>query len=154
MKIKGNSIRQMIRFAAVGCANTAVDYIVFYLMISFVHMHKSFAQVIATGVAMCGSFLLNRRWTFEQTGRGGIREIIKFICVNIVAMLTAIAFTHLFYDILHIERAVNAALSAVGISYLLQGTSAVMLAKIAASVFSVLVNFFGNKFWVFRTPKA
>ena len=153
MKIKGNSIRQMIRFAVVGCANTAVDYVVFYLMISFVHLHKSIAQVFATGVAMCGSFLLNRRWTFEKTGRGKTSELIKFVCVNIVAMLTAIAFTHLFYDILHVEQAGNQLLAAMRLPYTLQGNAAVMFAKIIASVFSVAVNFLGNKFWVFRTKK-
>lgn len=153
MKIKGNSIRQMIRFAVVGCANTAVDYAVFYLMISFAHMHKSIAQVFATGIAMCGSFLLNRRWTFGKTGRGNTNEVVKFICVNMAAMLTAIAFTHLFYDVLHVEQAANRVLAALELPYTLHGNSAVMLAKIAASAFSVAVNFLGNKFWVFRAKR-
>lgn len=153
MKIQGNSIRQLIRFAVVGCANTLVDYAVFYSLISFAHMHKSIAQVFATGIAMCGSFLLNRRWTFGKTGRGKTSEIVKFVCVNMAAMLTAIAFTHLFYDILHVEQAGNQVLAAMRIPYTLQGTSAVMFAKIIASAFSVTVNFLGNKFWVFRSRK-
>lgn len=154
MKRTTNGVRQLLRFTAVGCLNTFVDYAVFYLLISFAGLHKSIAQVFATAVAMCGSFFINRRWTFGKTGRGVSEDAVKFICVNIASMLTSIAFTHLFHDILRAERVVNALFAAWNIPYLLGGNSAVMLAKIFASVFSVAVSFLGNKFWVFRTKKG
>ena len=153
MKLSKNGILQMVRFGLVGCCNTLVDYGVFYLMIAAVNLHKSVAQVIATGVAMCVSFLLNRKWTFQKDGAGNLTEVARFIVVNTISMLVVIVFTHLFYDILHIETIANPFLSAIGISFAFEGDYAVMLAKLVASVFSVLVNFIGNKFWVFRTRK-
>ncbi len=141
---------QMIRFGLVGVFNTAVDYGIFYVLISFANLHKSFAQMIATGVAMCGSFLINRYWTFRKAGRGTAGEVIRFILTNVLSMLTAIVFTHLFYDILHAEYVANSVMSLIGISYVLEGNMAVMFCKLLSTVFSLAVNFIGNKFWVFR----
>lgn len=149
-KIVGKrSLRQMIRFGIVGTFNTLVDYGIFYILLSWVHLNKGVSQVIATGVAMCGSFLFNRYWTFERNGRGNFGEIVKFFITNLIAMLTVILMTYLFYDVLHAERAANAVLSIVGISPMLAGDLAVMFCKVLASVFSIVINFLGNKFWVF-----
>ena len=146
---KQKALIQMIRFGLVGVCNTAVDYGVFYILISFAHLHKGFAQMIATAIAMCGSFLINRYWTFRKTGRGTAGEVVRFILTNAASMLTTIAFTYLFYDILHAERAANSMLSLMGTSYVLEGNMAVMFCKLLSTVFSLAVNFIGNKFWVF-----
>ena len=144
------SVMQLIRFGLVGICNTAVDYGIFYILISFVHLHKGVAQMIATAIAMCGSFLINRYWTFHKTGHSTAGEIVRFVLTNAVAMLVTIVFTHLFYDILHAERAVNNVLFILDISYVLEGNMAVMFCKLLSNVFSVAVNFIGNKFWVFK----
>ena len=143
------SVKQAVRFGAVGALNTLVDYGLFYIFISTLHLHKSAAQVLATAAAMCCSFFLNRRWTFEKGGRGSTLEIVKFLVVNLVSMVTVIVLTHLFYDIWHVERLVNSALRAVGIGVTVQGDGAIMTSKVLASVFSVVINFLGNKLWVF-----
>lgn len=148
---KKQSFIQLIRFGLVGVFNTAVDYGVFYMLISFANLHKGFAQVIATGIAMCGSFLINRYWTFRKTGRGTAGEVVRFILTNAASMLTAIVFTYLFYDILHAERLANGVLKMMGILYMLEGNMAVMFCKMLSTVFSLAVNFVGNKFWVFRS---
>lgn len=149
IKTKGN-LKQAARFGVVGFINTMVDYGVFYLLISVANLHKSIAQVLSTSVAMCGSFFINRYWTFERNGRSSAGEITKFIVVNLVAMLSVIFFTHLFYDILHIEQVVNAVFNAANKPYILEGDAAVMFAKLVSSVFSVVINFLGNKLWVFH----
>ena len=143
------SIKQAVRFGVVGALNTLVDYGLFYIFISMINLHKSAAQVFATAAAMCCSFFLNRRWTFEKGGRGSTSEIVKFLIVNFVSMVTVIVLTHLFYDIWHVERLVNGALHIVGVGVTIQGDGAIMLCKVLASVFSLLINFFGNKLWVF-----
>ncbi len=147
------SVKQAVRFGVVGALNTLVDYSLFYIFISAIHLHKSAAQVLATAAAMCCSFFLNRRWTFEKGGRGSTPEIVKFLIVNFVAMVTVIVLTHLFYDIWHVERLVNSVLRAAGASVVCQGDGAIMVSKILASVFSVVINFLGNKLWVFSGKK-
>lgn len=147
------SLKQAVRFGVVGALNTLIDYGFFYLFISTLHLHKSIAQVFSTATAMCCSFFLNRRWTFEKGGRGSTSEIVKFLIVNLVSMVTVIVLTHLFYDIWHMERLINSALHAVGASVTLEGDGAIMASKVLASLFSLLINFFGNKLWVFSGKK-
>lgn len=143
------TIFQAVRFGAVGVLNTLVDYCFFYVFFAFANIHKSVAQVLATAFAMCGSYLINRRWTFKRTGHGNFNEIIKFLSVNIFSMLVVIFFTHLFYDICHIENMFNGLLENMSVNYVIAGDIAVMVSKACASVFSIIVNFIGNKFWVF-----
>jgi len=147
------SVKQAVRFGVVGALNTLVDYSLFYIFISTLHLHKSAAQVLSTAAAMCSSFFLNRRWTFEKGGRGSTTEIVKFLIVNLVSMVTVIVLTHLFYDIWHVEQLINSALHAVGASITLEYDGAIMASKVLASLFSLLINFFGNKLWVFSGKK-
>ena len=150
---KGKSIFQLVRFGLVGFLNTLVDYSVFYVMIAFLNLHKIPAQVVATGIAMCTSYLLNRKWTFHVEEKKNMGEIAKFVVINIVSMLTTILFTCLFHDILHVERLADGLLSILSVSYRLSEDMAVMVAKLLSMSFSVCVNFFGNKFWVFADKK-
>lgn len=149
-QINKQGVKQAVRFCVVGFFNTLVDYGLFFVFISFVNLHKSIAQVFSTSVAMCGSYLINRYWTFGQSGRGNFGEIVKFLTINLLAMFSVILFTHLFYDIWHLENLVNAALRAAGSAFAAEGDIAILLCKAAASCFSLMINFFGNKFWVFR----
>ncbi len=149
-KCKKESFLEAVRFGLVGILNTFIDYGVFYCLIEWGMLDKRISQIIATIAAMCSSYLLNRFWTFSQKGRGGAGELVKFVVVNLLSMLTVILFTHLFYDILHIEKVFNTALYALGFPYQAEGNMAVMVSKLFASVFSVIVNFLGNKFWVFK----
>ena len=75
---------------------------------------------------------------------------VKFLTINLLAMFSVILLTHLFYDIWHLENLVNAALRAAGSAFAAEGDIAILLCKAAASCFSLMINFFGNKFWVFR----
>ena len=152
-RIDKRGVKQAMQFCVVGFINTMIDYGLFYLLISIANLHKSIAQVFSTSVAMCCSFFANRYWTFGREGRGRFDEIVKFLTINLLAMLSVILLTHLFYDIWHVESAANALLASVKISYIVQGDIAIMFCKVIASVFSLMINFFGNKFWVFRNNK-
>ena len=153
MRQTAKSIKQLIRFGLVGCCNTTVDYGVFYILLAAMHLHKGVSQVIATGVAMCVSFLLNRKWTFQKEGKGNAKEVVKFVLTNLASMSVTILCTYLFYDLLHAERALNVLFSQIGMAYVLEGNSAVLFAKLLSTIFSLTVNFIGNKFWVFGNQK-
>lgn len=139
-----------MRFCTVGVFNTLVDYGLFYVFLSFASLHKSIAQVFSTSFAMCGSYVINRCWTFEKNGRGNFGEIARFLVVNLLAMLSVILLTHLFYDIWHLERLINASLRVFNIHFAAEGSVAILLCKAAASCISLFINFFGNKLWVFQ----
>ena len=144
------SFKQMVRFGIVGVFNTLIDYGSFYVFLAIAGLHKSISQVFATAVAMCGSYILNKHWTFGKEGRGNAAEIAKFVVVNIASLLATIFFTHLFYDILHIENIANNFLGRLGVRYIISGDLAIMVCKVCASIIATVLNFIGNKFWVFK----
>ena len=144
------SIKQVLKFGTVGIFNTFVDYCVFYVFIAFLNADKSVSQVFATACAMCGSYLINKRWTFGEKGKGKKRQIVKFIVTNIVAMLSTIIFMSLFHDVLELHIFANNLLVAMKFPIVLNDDMGVMLCKILASFLSMVINFCGNKFWVFK----
>ena len=147
-----SGIYQAVKFSIVGILNTAVDYTVFYVMLSVLNLDKSISQVIATALAMCTSYTINKYWTFGDRGKDKL-QIIKFILTNIVSMSLTIVFMNIFHDVLFVHEWANNLLEIANVSYRLNGDVAVMFCKIVASVFSLVVNFLGNKFWVFKGAK-
>ena len=143
------SIKQALKFGTVGVFNTLVDYGVFYVFIAFLHTDKSIAQVFATAIAMCGSYFINKRWTFGEKGKGQKRQIVKFVITNIVSMLSTIVFMSLLHDAMKIHLLANSVLTGMSVPFVLSDDMGVMLCKIIASVLSMVINFLGNKFWVF-----
>ena len=141
-------IKQAAKFSVVGIFNTLVDYAVFYVMLAFFNLDKSISQIIATVVAMCGSYIINKNWTFKAS-KNTKTQIVKFVLTNIVSMSLTIIFMDIFHEVLNLHEWANSLLSLVGITYKLDGDIGVMFCKVLASFFSLIVNFLGNKFWVF-----
>ena len=148
--MKKNDVLQAIKFLTVGAVNTLLDYGLFYLFLSVCGLDKNLSQIFATALAMTNSYLVNRYWTFEKTGgvQGG--EIVRFIIVNLLSLLTTLLCLNLFYDIFALHEVLNRLLSAFGIGYELSGDVAVLSCKVLAMPFSLAVNFLGNRLWVFR----
>lgn len=148
--MKKSDILQAAKFALVGVANTALDYLLFFVFMSLCRLDKNIAQILATGLAMTNSYLVNRYWTFKKTGgvKGG--EIWRFILVNLLSLLTTLLCLNLFHDWLGVYKPVNRLLIMLGIPFTLQGDIAVMFCKLLATPFSLAVNFLGNRLWVFK----
>lgn len=148
--MKKNDVLQVIKFGLVGVCNTALDYGLFYVFLSLLHLDKNAAQILATALAMVNSYLVNRYWTFGKKGSVQGQEIWKFIGVNILSLLTTLGCLNLFHDVLALYEPTNRLLAAVGLSYRFSGKAAVMFCKLLAMPFSLAVNFLGNRLWVFK----
>ncbi|MCK4764974.1 MAG: GtrA family protein [Candidatus Aminicenantes bacterium] len=161
-KIKAykDHILQFIKFNIVGIMNTAVDFTIFTLLI-YLSLHHMISQVISYSCGVVNSYLWNKFWTFKapaaptaeepgsaETGSpeeksGSLKKVsrylkkkgfnrseaLKFVVVNIVSLGVSLLFLYIFRD-------------KVGLH--------VMVSKLIATLFAVVVNFAGNKFWVFR----
>ncbi len=140
---------QVVKFGLIGIANTAIDYLLFFVFFSLLNLDKNLAQVLATAIAMTNSYFFNRYWTFGKKGKVKVDEMWKFIIVNLVSMGVTILCLNLFSDVFHLYRFANQLLSAAGIGFQLTGDNAVLFCKVAAIPFSLAVNFLGNRLWVF-----
>ena len=113
-------------------------------------LDKNIAQILATGLAMVNSYLVNRYWTFNQSGFIKGKEICRFIVVNIISLLTTLLCLNLFYDVFKLHEHINRLLTFLNISLSFSGDNAVMICKLLAMPFSLVVNFLGNRLWVFN----
>ncbi len=124
-------IIQFIKFNLVGVINTGVD-IGIYAVLFHVGVYYLVANVISYSCGVINSYLWNKFWTFKKKSAFSGAEILKFIVVNIVSLGVATLFIYIFHE-------------KVGLSE--------MISKIFATGFSLIVNFGGNKFWVFKDEK-
>jgi putative flippase GtrA len=121
-------IAQFVKFNLVGILNTAVDFVIFWAL-TYTGLYHLISQVISYSCGTVNSYLLNKFWTFKHNKKAGGLEAMKFIIVNIVALSVSLLFLYIFRDIAGMH---------------------VMVSKLFATGFSVIVNFAGNKFWVFK----
>ncbi|WP_432985725.1 GtrA family protein [Dactylosporangium sp. CA-233914] len=78
-------VTELFKFGAVGCVNTAVDFILVNALL-FIGPLK--AKIVAVVVATTVSYLLNRQWTYKNRDSGSVRrEYVLFFALNGVGLL-------------------------------------------------------------------
>ncbi|MDR7002115.1 GtrA family protein [Neobacillus niacini] len=85
-----------IKFALVGVVNTSIDFIV-YAILTWFNVNYILAQCISYSAGVLNSYIMNRKWTFEQKGKGRKREFITFIGVNLITLVMTSCLLTLFY---------------------------------------------------------
>jgi len=80
---------ELVKFGTVGLINTGLDYLVLNLLLAIGPLK---AKVVATIVATTASYLMNRKWTFGERARTGVRrEYALFFGLNLVGMVIQLA---------------------------------------------------------------
>lgn len=120
--------RQFIKFGLVGGLNTAIHYVVFLLLLRL-GTPLLLASALGYTVGLLNSFLLNRSWTFRVSGGQRRRQFVCFVVVNLVALGLNLLALELLVSEMHL---------------------APELAQVLAIGASLVVNFIGNRWWVFR----
>jgi putative flippase GtrA len=118
---------QFIKFNFVGLLNTARDFAVFTLL-TWLGVYYILAQCFSYGVGMLNSYTLNKYWTFAQKGRLEPKQAIRFALLNLGSLLLSLALLVFFRD---------------------QWMMKVLVAKLLTTVITTLLNYAGNKLWVF-----
>lgn len=124
-------MQQAVKFGLVGVLNTLIDYAVYSLLlfIPFIREHYVIAQVLGYSAGLANSLYCNKRWTFAQKERMSKAQLIAFLAVNLAALGVSTAV-------------LVAAQEWIGLGP--------YIGKIVATVFSMAVNFLGNKIVVFK----
>ena len=132
--LPSKNIFQFIKFSLVGMVNTAMDFGIFtFLNFLFGKEFYRVAQTVSYSCAVLNSYYLNKSWTFQVGRRFNLIEMIKFLTINLLSLGISLYFLTLFHEKYHFE---------------------ILWSKVGATFFSIMMNFIGNKFWVFKTSRT
>lgn len=123
-------LKHIGRFSMVGMANTLVDFLMFTLFHGLVGLSYITSQVIGYSFGILNSFVLNRKWTFEDvnSNKKTFHELLQFIVVNLISLSITI----------------------ITMNFLIKGLNLnVYVSKIIATIISQITNFLAYKLWVF-----
>lgn len=135
-------LKQIVRFVVVGVINTGIDFLILNVEMMLTGITSGpgmLAQnTISFGAATINSYYLNKRWTFEDndSGKGGVK-FSQFLIVSIIGISINGAVVYLATTFVH---------PVFGISPQLWAN----VAKLAATAISLVWNFLGYKFIVFK----
>lgn len=136
-------IVEIVKFAAIGVANTVIDFGVLNFLSSFAHVFSGAKLVplnfVSFSVAVVNSYFWNKYWTFKTDGKGGSSgsQFISFIIVSVIGMLIN---TGIVYLVTTFASPFGGVSQAVWLN----------IGKLMATFISLVWNFVGYKFVVFK----
>jgi putative flippase GtrA len=138
-KTRGRTIWQFVRFGLVGCVNTTIDLLVLNGLLWLWPAQGTARLLLFNTLAYaCGalnSFVFNRYWTFQRTGRPKAREGARFLLMTLAAIVCNDLILWFMGKILHPAH-LNVTLWANS-------------SKVAAIGGTILVSYLGMRLWVF-----
>ena len=126
-------VQQFVKFGIVGASEFLVNLIIFTALQRVVPNPTAAGPYYAIySIAFLSggvsNYFLNRVWTFRSTGHAG-REAVQFLSVSVLALLVGLLVSSLVAPALgHGHRT-----------------------WLAATLSGIVVNFFVNKYWTFRS---
>jgi putative flippase GtrA len=129
--MKRNGI-QFIKFCMVGGVNAGIDFTVFTLL-TLAGMPYVAAQCVSYLCGGLNSYIMNRKWTFQSKGTFNRIESMKFITINALSLLITSALLIVLHQYLHWP---------------------VTLSKLVSMGAGLMLNYLGNRLWVFESAHA
>lgn len=134
-------IVQFAKFGLIGVLNTGLDFFVLNILLWATGVYSGswviLFNVIAFTVAVINSYVLNKKYTFNDSGADVASQFTKFVLISLIGLVvnTAIVFGITTY----IDP-----LFGLGDGLWANG------AKIVATAVALVWNFIGYKLWAFR----
>ncbi len=116
-----------IKFGITGVLNTAVDFVVFFLVSPITGIYP--AQIAGYTCGMINSFFINRSWTFKSEESFFSPTFVKFAAANLITMGISIVVLAVFIQFLLLD---------------------ILISKILTTVVTLIFNFLLSRLWVFR----
>lgn len=132
---------KVLRFCLVGGANTFVDYTILNLLVLVSGITSPLGLVLCNVCSFFGaninSYVMNKKWTFEDRSQWSQKEYLLFLLCSLGGMGINCGVIFIlsqgFFDL--------------GFSFLIHFN----LAKLGATVASMVWNFYSYKMFVFKT---
>ena len=131
--------KEISRFILSGILAVLTDTFVYYILSHFIDL--SLAKGISFLTGTITAYLMNKYYTFEQK-RKSIKEVVKFLLLYLVSLAANVGVNKTCLLIL------PAAFSYI--SFLNNFQAVKLFSFLCATGTSTIINFSGQKFWVFK----
>ena len=132
---------QIFKFFVVGFLNTSLDFSILNLLSYFTGIYSGFYIIFLNSaaflVAITNSYIWNKYWTFNQQGGVQGKEFLKFAAVGFIGFFLNNFLVYMITTFIPLFNGLT--------PQLLEN-----LAKVLATAVSLIWNFIGYKFFVFR----
>ncbi|MCU6710435.1 GtrA family protein [Paenibacillus sp. J5C_2022] len=132
---RSGGIKQFISFCAIGLLNTAVDFVVFVILV-WLSVHYAAAQAIAYLAGMVCSYVMNSAFTFRSETdvprRESLFRKLRFVVWNVLMLGASVGLIAIATDVAGWPQ---------------------LWSKAGVTGIIVAINFYGSKRWVFRSEK-
>lgn len=122
-------MKKFIKFCFVGVSNTAVTFCVFFVLSKILGLNYLFSSFVGYTFGVINSFILNKKWTFNDRNSRFVLQFMRFSIVNIVSLGINLAIMYICVERFFIS---------------------IVLAQIIATGFTTVVNYLGSKAIVFE----
>lgn len=129
---------QKIKFATIGALNTALDFAILFSL-KALGINVAFSNIVSTGVTFILSFILNKKITFNSTNKTKQESIKEFLSFTIITL----------FGLWVIQTLVIYIITSI-LSNILISNITLFIAKIIATIFSLIWNFVLYKKVVFK----
>jgi len=129
MATLNGTLQKFIKFSIVGFINTAVSYLVFFILLEIGHVAYLLSSILAYLVGIIISYIGNKYWTFRASRTAVREEFIKFFILNLIGLAINTAIMACLVEIFKLNP---------------------LIAQILAMSVVIFYNFSGSKFWVFK----
>lgn len=150
--------RQARRFSINGLSMSALDFVLFVSLGTFLHLPAVGANVVSTSLTSSLSYWINKHWVFgrERSDGSDRRMLLRFFIVTLSGLF--ILQNLIIFAITHEAWVVGDWLSGVlaesELGYYPSSAITLAVAKLVALLASSIWNFVGYKMFVFRATDA
>lgn len=129
--IFNGKLKHLSRFSMIGVINTLIDFTVFTMFNSLFGVSYILSQGLGYSLGVANSFLLNKKWTFEdrKANKKSFYEFFQFIVVNLISLIITMMVMNLLVKNFNLN---------------------VYISKIMVTVIAQITNFLAYKLWVFN----
>ncbi len=139
---KRPSLWQISKFAEVGVLNTFVDWGVLNILMLLTGIVSGGYYLIFKGfsasLAIINSYVFNKIWVFEDKKQKALKEFSVFVVISFIGVVINIIIAHFVVDVF-------------GPHFGIKGQLWANIGAFFATLFSMIWNFIGYKFVVFKS---
>lgn len=127
--------QELIKYLIIGVLTTAINYVVFVILVNAIKMDMHVSNIIAWIVSVIFAYFTNKLFVFESKSfalKVIGKEILSFGAARVFSLLLEEVILYVFVNLLNMNQ---------------------LIVKLVANVVVIIVNYILSKFIIFKKPK-